>query len=125
MGAVTAARVVDVLALADLRFQNEADLQQRMEAAFTAAGFLFDREVNLDGDRHNRIDFLMAGGLGVEVKAGKSSSTMDVTRQLLRYTHARAVTGLLLVTTRALHAGVPRELGGKPVDVYTVRGMAF
>lgn len=51
---------------------TEADLYNAISAELRAAGIPFEREVRL-GPR-NRIDYLVAGGIGIEVKKGKPNS---------------------------------------------------
>jgi hypothetical protein len=74
----------------------------------------FSREVKLSAAE--RIDFLMADGLGIEVKVKGSLS--DVTRQLHRYAQITEIKSLLLVTTKARHLEAPRSLNGKTIDIY-------
>jgi hypothetical protein len=100
------------------RYADEARLQEGIAGALAAAGIDAEREVHLAG--RDRIDF-MAGSLGIEVKiAGQPA---DVARQLARYAKSPEVTELMLVTTRARHRSVPREIGGKPVYVVLLSGI--
>jgi hypothetical protein len=100
------------------RYSGEAQLQEGIAGALAAAGITAVREVHLAGP--DRIDF-MAGALGIEVKvAGQSAS---VARQLARYAKSPEVEELMLVTTRARHRSVPREIGGKPVHVVLLSGI--
>ncbi|QDE83274.1 hypothetical protein [Myxococcus xanthus] len=99
------------------RCVGEAQLQQALAQVFTEAELPFQREVVL-GDA-GRIDF-MVGALGVEVKVEGSVSA--VTRQILDYAEREEVHGLLLVTTRSHHDGMPAQMRGKPVRVAVLRG---
>lgn len=97
------------------RYANEDALQRGLAGALEASGFDVQREVILDA--HSRIDLLI-GGVGIEVKV--AGSTPRVLRQLERYTRFDAVESLILVTSRARHAGDRRELGGKPFEVVSL-----
>ncbi|NTX08920.1 hypothetical protein [Myxococcus sp. CA040A] len=99
------------------RCTGEAQLQAALEQVLTQACLSFRREVVL-GDA-GRIDF-MVGHLGVEVKVDGSISA--VTRQLLDYAEREEVHGLLLITTRSHHDGLPALMRGKPVRVAVLRG---
>ncbi len=120
--APTAGHVVEALTRGRFRYRNEDELHQGMMIALTAAGIPVDdshHEVSLTAA--DRIDFLLAGGLGIEVKV--SGQTSAVWRQLHRYATHERVSGLILVTTRTPHAvGAPVELNGKPVAVLVLRG---
>ena len=123
-------------------YQDEAELQIGIGEALREAGIHFQRERQLGQDR---VDFFlpqrnpdtphMTGkalpgyrwnrhscsnpwdpkGIAVEVKV--RGATNAVTRQLLRYAHYPEVTELVLITTLARHAQVPRVLSGKTVHV--------
>ena len=97
---------------------NEIALQDAIAAAFTSAGIAFDREVILSGK--DRIDFLVGGHLGLEVKIEGALS--EVTRQLHRYAQHDQIQGLVLVTTRMRHRALMRELNGKRIDVVHLIG---
>jgi hypothetical protein len=99
------------------RCTGEAQLQSALEQVLAGAGVSFHREVTLG--EAGRIDFLL-GHLGLEVKVEGSISA--VTRQLLDYAEREEVHGLLLVTTRSHHDGLPAHLRGKPVRVAVLRG---
>lgn len=99
------------------RFDTEADLQEKIEAALKAIGVSYEREFVLDPK--NRIDFLV-GNVGVEIKV--KGSLADVTRQVHRYLAFEGVGSLLLVTTRTTHKGLVRTMQGKELDVLVVGG---
>ena len=60
---------------------TELALQDAIALAFTAAGIAFEREVHLSAE--DRVDFMVEGNVGVEVKIAGGLS--EVTRQLHRY----------------------------------------
>lgn len=70
---------------------------------------------------HDRLDFLLPGGVGIEVKV--DGSLAAVTRQLHRYAQRDEITALLVVTSRRRHARLPDVLNGKPVRVVVVGGL--
>ena len=66
----------------------------------------------------DRIDFVLNGVVGVEVKV--KGQVNDVLRQLMRYAGHARFDSLILVTTRiTMAAQMPSELLGKPL--YTLR----
>lgn len=89
---------------------DELRLQEEIAQVLDAHGHGYAREVALGPGE--RIDFLIEGALGLEIKV--QGSAMEVTRQLLRYAAHERITGLVLFTTRT-QIVVPPELSGKPV----------
>lgn len=87
---------------------EEHNLQQLISESLSRAGLSFTREYKL-GPR-NRIDFLIAGGIGVEVKKGKPNRQI-VINQLMRYTEHQEIRSLILVIERNLD--IPREINNK------------
>lgn len=116
--AVEIGRVAALLAGRGYRYRDERDLQAEL-ARVLEAGWPDPvlREVPLAGA--GIIDFLV-GTIGLEVKVDGGVSA--VTRQLSRYLQSQALEGVLLVSTVAGHAAVPRELHGKPIGVVQLIG---
>lgn len=102
------------------RYQDEAQLHDAIALALEAAGVGAVAEARLS-DR-DRIDFL-AGSTGIEVKVAGSAA--EVARQLRRYAEHPVIEALLLVTTRVRHRRMPRQIGGKPVFVVWLSGVAL
>lgn len=102
--------------------QDEKMLQAGIERVLREASFPFEREVELTP--RSRVDFLLCGVVGVEVKI--SGLPNDVLRQLARYAEVPRIEGLVLVTTRmTLAARMPSELAGKPLAaIYLPAGIA-
>lgn len=99
-------------------FASEAELQASISAALSAEGIPFEREVILSpGDR---IDFLLSGGVGLEIKAAGAISL--VASQLIRYAASDRVSALILVTTRQVHRCLPPTLHDKPLQVLVLHG---
>lgn len=59
----------------------------------------------------NRIDFLIAGGIGLEVKKRKPN-WMQVYTQLARYADSDEIKAIILVIERSMD--MPSEINGKP-----------
>lgn len=118
---MTARAVVAALSSATLTYTDEVSLHEDMSRVLTAAGVDHAREVRLTP--RDRIDFLTADGVGIEVKV--AGSLAAVTRQMTRYAAHPGVRELVLVTTRATHHAIPRNLGGVPVALYSLIGQGL
>ena len=92
---------------------REEDLQEGIRRVLVKASVPFKREFPL-GDA-GRIDFLVCGSIGLEVKVKGSNS--EVIRQIQRYAERPEITEIVVVTTRAVHINLPSRLRGKPVTV--------
>lgn len=99
---------------------SEATLAAGIAKAFRTERIEFEAEVVLDA--RSRIDFLLAGGLGIELKV-KGSAT-EVLAQLMRYADFEQIKSLLLVTTRAKHLDMPDTVRGKPLRVHFIGGIS-
>ncbi|HKS98362.1 MAG TPA: hypothetical protein VJT31_02435 [Rugosimonospora sp.] len=112
-------QVLDLLRAHRFGYANEREFHAGIEAVLRAAAIATQREVVLSP--RDRIDFLLPGGLGIEVKLAGTPG--DVLRQLRRYAASPLVTGLLLVTSRARHVhGLPERLDDTPLRFLLVRG---
>lgn len=100
------------------RFVTEVQLHEAIDGALADAGMVIEREVQLSA--RDRIDVLVDGGIGVEVKVG--GTTAAVGGQLARYAEHDRIRGLVLVTSCARHRAVPRRLNGKTVHVVSTFG---
>jgi hypothetical protein len=98
---------------------TEDTFQLAVARALQLRGAAFEREVRLSA--RDRIDFLLGGGIGLELKINGAPS--EVTRQLLRYAESDRISALVLVTTRALHRAMPAVLLGKPLRVHWQGGI--
>jgi hypothetical protein len=105
-------------------YQTEDELQRAISSVLDDAGFTYEREVQLSP--RQRIDFLVmrapdvsratpSSGIGVEIKIG--GSLAHLTAQAYGYALSGRVLGLLIVTTRARHTALPREMASKQVRV--------
>lgn len=97
---------------------HEKELQQAIGQVLIERGFGFEREVRLTPE--DVVDFVIAPGIGMEVKMDGGLSAL--TRQLHRYAQSDKICALLLVTTLSRLANLPLSLSGKPLDVVCLRG---
>lgn len=97
---------------------DEAALSAIVRARLESGGFALRSEVALDGNRRNRIDFVV-DGVGLELKTDGSPAA--VLRQIDRYSVAEELCAVVLITTRRSHLrGLPSELRGKPIAAFHV-----
>lgn len=87
---------------------DEYRLHDIITKSLNMAGIFFKREYKLSP--HNRIDYLVNGGIGVEVKKGKPYSR-QVIEQLKRYAVFPEITAIILVVERNLD--IPKQINGK------------
>lgn len=98
-------------ALRELRIgivQNEYIIQNLIEELFIKHDIAYQKEYRLAP--RNRIDFLVEGGIGVEVKRGKPNRTA-VTKQLERYASFGEIETIILVVER--NVSIPHTVMGK------------
>jgi hypothetical protein len=93
------------------RFSSELDLQDGLETALVAAKLQFEREKILGPGE--RADFLIDGGIAMEVKIKGSLS--EAIRQVNRYANHGAVSAIILIGSCAWLTKLPPEIGGKPL----------
>ena len=105
----TAAALVRLIHANRIDLTNEKAAQRQIADLLTADGWSYQRECRLSDK--DIPDFMMFGGLAVEVKV-KGAGKMDVFRQLCRYAEHDRVHGLLLVSGQSM--GLPDTIGGKP-----------
>lgn len=95
---------------------DERTLQESVEQVLRVGNVPFVREAILT--RGERVDFLVDGGIGLELKT--KGSTNDIARQVQRYCGCEGITEVVLATTRFTHAIALAEMpnfNGKPVHV--------
>lgn len=101
--------------LADIRIQPAPLEQNVCDAvceAFGKEGIPFGKEVTVA--KGSRVDFLLEGGLVIEVKKGKPTCRV-VEDQVKRYCEADTVSAVILVSERGLIAPPTKEHNGKPI----------
>lgn len=96
---------------------QETDLHGLVAQRLDEAGIPFRREVEI-GPR-DRIDILVAGGIGVECKKGKPNRTA-LLAQIGRYADCDKVAALIVVVPWKRHLHLPGQLEGKPVRVVSL-----
>ena len=119
MTSATANEIVGLIRRHRLDLSNEKSTQQQLADIFKIHGVVFEREKMLDAE--DIVDFLVQGGIAVEVKL-HGAKKMDVFRQLKRYAAHDEVNELVLVTN--LSMGLPPEIDGKPT-YYASLGVAW
>ena len=102
----------------NFQVSDEDQLQAALAAVLADAGFVVEREHRLSPA--DRIDLLIDGHLGIEVKM--SGSVNEVTRQIRRYTKHEKLDAVGLVTTRRAHRPITAIEFDKPVAVCVVGG---
>lgn len=107
-------------ALVGFRFQfkDERELQFGIAQALESLKIANEPEFRLTAA--DRVDFLVEGGIGIEVKTMDSrggAGLSAVTRQLWRYAKSDKINALILVTSRSKHRDLPKEILGKPLYV--------
>lgn len=108
--------VRDAIGAQSYRFTDESELQEGIAEALTIAGLDFEREVVLSPK--DRVDFLLPGGLVIEVKIDGSISAL--TRQVFRYTELDVVSAVVVVASLTRLCQLPDEMNGKPVRAHGV-----
>lgn len=87
---------------------EEYRLHEMIAELLEKAGIPFKKEYKLAP--RNRIDFLVDGGTGIEVKKGKPNRT-QVNKQLERYVSFDEIKSVILVVER--NVNIPYEINGK------------
>lgn len=101
------------------RFTCEKELHRAISTVLDRAQISYRYEDSLT--KRDRPDFTV-GPIAIEVKVDGSLSS--VTMQLHRYARLPDVEALVLVTSKAKHAALPRTMAGKPVRIVHVgRGL--
>lgn len=95
------------------RFNDEARLQAGLAQLLGRLGVPFEREVRLTPK--DRIDFVLDGAIGLEVKVGGSWAKLAT--QLHRYAQLPALSSLLVVVRDGHLGQLPHTLNDKPVRV--------
>jgi len=116
---MTAEELASALCFYRFRYKDEKELQAGVAQCLGILKVPFIPEHPLNPK--DRVDFfLAAGGIGIECKTNDSrggAGLAAVTRQLWRYAKNDDVKTIILITTRAKHRDLPREILGKPLYV--------
>lgn len=93
----------------------EYDLQNQIADVLNNASILFKKEYKL-GPR-NRVDFLTANGIAIEIKKGKPNRER-LYEQAERYTAFPDVKAIILVVETSIITPLPSNINGKPCTVF-------
>lgn len=113
-----ATEIRDLLVARRYFWASEYELQAGIGSVLETAGYDVDAEHHLGAA--GRIDFLVAGRVGVEVKV--KGALPPLIRQLYGYAKDARIGALVVASTRAVHRGVPDEIAGVPVVVAPLVG---
>lgn len=107
---MSAAAVIEALRGVRFLLEDEKQLQADMALTFARASIACEREVQVTG---GIIDFMAAGGVGIEVKIGGQRGA--ILRQVKAYMRDDRISELVIVTARPL--ALAPVIGGKPAFV--------
>jgi len=94
---------------------SESEIQRSVAGVLRDEGILFEKEKTLSSG--NRIDFLISGGIGIEIKRGKPNSH-GVHVQLQRYLVHKDVNEIILISERYIN--LPPSVNGKACTVFNL-----
>lgn len=115
---VQVARLIRILQQYSYRTADESRLQEGIAEVLLEHGFQSRRE-HVAGD--DRFDFLLDGGIVIEVKIAGSWS--EAIRQAERYCRQDFVAAVILASSRRWQADrCPQTFHGKPVHTVLLRG---
>lgn len=100
------------------RFSSERDLQNGIDEVLQKSGFSYRREFSLDIS--DRPDFLVHGGIAIEVKI--KGSVSELIRQISRYATHNDVRSILVVGTPHWIPRVPEIIKEKQVRSLRLMG---
>ena len=116
---MNASELAGALVFYRFRYKDEKELQAGVAQCLEGLKVPFTPEYPLN--KSDRVDFFIAaGGIGIECKTNDSrggAGLAAVTRQLWRYAKNDEVKAIILITTRAKHRDLPKEILGKPLYV--------
>lgn len=118
---MTAPEIAALLGAARFQFSSEDDLQRGIDGLLKSKGLSSQREVVLGP--HDRVDFLLDGGIGIEVKVRGNAS--DLGAQVERYMESARVESVIVVTSRMTHLALPETISGKRVYVVHLLASMF
>ena len=98
--------------------RDEFALQFALENLFNSLNLKFEREKKIAPGV--RPDFMLTGGIAVEVKIKDSLS--NLTRQIYKYLGEQKITAILKVSNKTRLMRLPKKIRGKSVYVALVSG---
>lgn len=108
---MTSPDLISALSRLRFRYATEKDLQDGIEKVFREGDISFIREYEISSS--DRLDFLVAGGIALEVKI--KGSLPELVRQIARYARHEDIQEVLVVGTPRWIPQVPAAIEGKPV----------
>lgn len=90
--------------------ENEKVLQDQIEKELIDFKIPYEREVDLDNNGKNIIDFVVFGDIGIEIKI--KGTRMNIFRQCSRYCGSDRIKQLVLVTSKCVY--LPEMVMSKP-----------
>jgi hypothetical protein len=118
---MNAKELIELLGRFRFTAPSEAELQRSVENVLVGARVAFEREAILTPQE--RIDFLIEGGVGLELKIG--GSVIAIARQVQRYCRIEKVSEVVLASTRLAHVRGLADLtsfNGKAVHAVRLHG---
>lgn len=100
--------------------KEEIEIHKQIKKLLDSEGIKYEYEYMLG--RGNRIDFLLEGGIGIEVKKGRPNQT-KVIKQLTRYLSFGEVNKMILVMEKTMP--IPREINGKECRLISLNRLWF
>ena len=110
--------LISILSRRRYRFTDENDLQRGIEQVLTEAKIDFQREARLNAS--DRLDFLLPGGVAIEVKI--KGSIAELLRQASRYLARPEIQAVLVVGSPHWITRVPETLNDKPLRALRLVG---
>lgn len=95
------------------RFTSEIELHKGIAKCLDYLGINYSYEHAIS--RRDRLDFLVQETIAIEAKV--DGSLAELTRQLHRYATTGKLEGFVVVSSKARHRALPREILGIPVRV--------
>lgn len=105
-------RIAEAIRGQSYSYTCESELQEAIAEVLSSCSIPFNREHRITAA--DRPDFTVEG-IAIEIKV--EGSLTSVTRQLHRYAQLPGVDEIILVTDKAKHRAVPREMNKKTVNV--------
>ena len=115
------AQLIKIFRQYKFNFFNEKDLQRGIDSVLNENKVVHDREYSLSDK--DEIDFLIEGGIGVEVKIKGTLSAL--TRQLHRYAQNEKIKSLILITDKNRLSNLPDQMNGKELRIVNIGGFAL
>jgi hypothetical protein len=104
------AEFIGLMRRTPLVLKDEKSVQEGIALVLKSHGIDFKREVRLSGA--DIVDFMLPGGVAVEIKVNIKGQARAIFRQCERYCEHEQVKALVLMSSKTM--GFPPEIKGKP-----------